>query len=223
MKIMIIEDDAVIASSLKNELSKWAYDAFICKDFVNVISEFEKERPKLVLLDIGLPNVNGYHICSEIRKISNVPIIFISALNEKSDMISAMQMGADDYICKPIDLSITISKIKALLRRTYEMSADSDSLVYKEMMLNISKSSIYYDKKDIDLTFTELQIMIELMKNAEKFISKNQLINKCWKNEHYIDDNALAVNIVRLRKKLESVGLDSIIETKRNIGYRIIY
>ncbi len=223
MKIMIIEDDPVIASSLKNELSKWAYDAFVCKDFVNVISEFEQERPKLVLLDIGLPNVNGYHICSEIRKISNVPIIFISALNEKSDMISAMQMGADDYICKPIDLSITVSKIKALLRRTYEMSADSDSLVYKEMMLNISKSSIYYNKKDIDLTFTELQIMIELMKNAEKFISKNQLINKCWKNEHYIDDNALAVNIVRLRKKLESLGLDSIIETKRNIGYRIIY
>ncbi len=223
MKIMIIEDDFVIASSIKNELSKWAYDAFICKDFANVISEFERENPKLVLLDIGLPNVNGYYICSEIRKISNVPIIFISALNEKSDIISAMQMGADDYICKPIDLSITVSKIKALLRRTYEMSGDFDSLIYKEIILNISKSSVYYNDKNIDLTFTELQIMIELMKNAEKFVSKNKLLNKCWKNENFIDDNALAVNIVRLRKKLERLGLENIIETKRNVGYRIFY
>ncbi len=223
MKIMIIEDDYIIANSIKNELSKWAYDAFVCKDFVNIISEFEREKPKLVLLDIGLPNVNGYYICSQIRKISNVPIIFISALNEKSDIISAMQMGADDYICKPIDLSITVSKIKALLRRTYEMSSDFDSLVYNEIILSISKSSVYYDNREIDLTFTELQIMIELMKNAEKFISKNELINKCWKNENYIDDNALAVNIARLRKKLEKLGLENIIETKRNIGYRIYY
>ena len=223
MKIMIIEDDIVIAKAIKNELEKWAYPSYICTDFINAVSEFERENPKLVLLDIGLPNVNGYYICDQIRKISNVPIIFISAMSDKSDILTGMQVGADDYILKPIDLNITISKIRALLRRTYEMNIDFDSLVYKDISLNISKSCIYFNDKSIDLTFTELQIMIELMKNAEKFISRNQLIDRCWKNEYFIDDNALAVNIARLRKKLNKLGLSNIVETKRSVGYRLFY
>ncbi len=223
MKIMIIEDDFVIASSLKNELEKWAYEVILCKDFINIINVFKNENPNLVLLDIGLPNVNGYYICNQIREVSNVPIIFISAMSEKSDILSAMQMGADDYICKPIDISITISKIRALLRRTYEMNTDFDVLVYKGISLNISKSILYYNNKNVDLTFTELQIVTELIKNAEKYISRNKLIDKCWKNDSFIDDNALAVNITRLRKKLETLELKNVIETKRNVGYRIFY
>ncbi len=223
MKIMIVEDDVIIANSMKKELQQWAYDVFICNDFIHVIDIFKRENPNIVLLDIDLPNVNGYYICDQIRKISNVPIVFISALNEKSDILSAMQLGADDYICKPIDLNITVSKIRALLRRTYEMNIDFDSLVYKDISLNISKSLLSYHNESIDLTFTELQIMTELIKNAEKYISKNQLINRCWKNENFIDDNALAVNMTRLRKKMDKLGVGNIIETKRNVGYRVFY
>ncbi len=222
MKIMIVEDDMVIANAIQKELSKWAYETYICKDFSGIVDDFKRENPHLLLLDINLPQVNGYYVCGQIRKFSNVPIIFISALNEKSDILSAMQMGADDYICKPIDLGITVAKIQALLRRTYEMNTDFDSLVYKDLSLNISKSCLYYVEKVIELTFTELQIMSELMKHPEQYISKNKLIETCWKNEQFIDDNTLAVNMTRLRKKLKEAGLDGVIETKKNIGYRVL-
>ncbi len=221
MKIMIIEDDFTIANSIKNELSKWNYEVFVCKNFSNIIDDFKAQNPNLLLLDINLPEVNGYYICSQIRKISDIPVIFISALSDKSDVLSAMQMGADDYIVKPIDLTITVAKIRALLKRTYEIKKDFDTLIYKELCLNISKSNISYKKRSIDLTFTELQIITELIKNPENFISKSNLIEKCWKNEQFIDDNTLMVNINRLRKKFSSIGLDKLIETKKNIGYRI--
>ncbi len=219
---MIIEDDPVIAGAIKDELAKWQHEAVICTDFIHVIDVFKREAPKLVLLDIGLPNVNGYVICNDIRRISNVPIIFISSRSEKSDILSGMHMGADDYICKPIDLNITVSKIIALLRRTYELQTDLERLSYKDIALDIGKSCVHYQSQAVDLTFTELQIMTELVKNAEVYSSKNQLIETCWKGENFIDDNALAVNMTRLRKKLGKLGLDGVIETKRNVGYRII-
>ncbi len=223
MKIMIVEDDVVIATSLKNELNKWAYDVLISENFTSVIEEFNGYKPNLILLDVNLPQLNGYYICKEIRELSNVPIIFISALNEKTDILSAMQMGADDFISKPIDLNITVAKINALIKRTYQMNMDFENLTYKEISLDLGRSHLSYEDKIIELTFTELQIMHELIKNPEKFISKNTLIERCWKNEQFIDENTLAVNLTRLRKKLRERGLDKCIETKKNVGYRLFY
>ncbi|MDO4772473.1 MAG: response regulator transcription factor [Bacillota bacterium] len=222
MKIMIVEDDLVIAGAIRSELLKWSYEVYLCTNFDAVLEEFKQEKPELVLLDINLPRVNGYYICSQIRSISNVPIIFLSALSEKSDILSAIQMGGDDYLTKPVDLGICVAKIKALLRRTYEMGSDFDSLVYNEMTLNISKSALYCKDREIELTFTELQIMSELMKHPETYLSKHRLIEKCWKNEQFIDDNTLAVNLTRLRKKLSRVGMDPWIETRKNVGYRLV-
>ncbi len=223
MKIMIVEDDVVIATSLKNELNKWAYDVLISENFTSVIEEFNGYKPNLILLDVNLPQLNGYYICKEIRELSNVPIIFISALSEKTDILSAMQMGADDFISKPIDLNITVAKINALIKRTYQMNMDFESLIYKEISLNLSKSCLFYRENKVELTFTEFQIIHELIKNPEKYVSKNTLIERCWKNEQFIDENTLAVNLTRLRKKLKAIGLDKCIETKKNVGYRLFY
>lgn len=222
MKIMIVEDDPIIAGAIKNELLKWSYEVYLCRDFGSVLEEFKKEEPELVLLDINLPQVNGYYICNQIRNISKVPIIFLSALNEKSDILSAIQMGGDDYITKPVDLGICTAKIRALLRRTYEMSGNFESLSYHELSLHVGKSCLYSEKMEIELTFTELQIMIELMKHPEIYLSKHSLIEKCWKNGHFIDDNTLAVNLTRLRKKLSRISMEKWIETKKNVGYRLI-
>ena len=205
MKIFIVEDDFVIAESLANELKNWNYEVSIAKQFSN----------------INLPTLNGFHWCQEIRKISNVPIIFISSRTDNMDQIMAIQMGGDDFIEKPFNLSLTVAKVQALLRRTYDLAVSNDELTVKGCKLIIDEAKIIYNEEAIQLSLTELQIIKLLFQNEGKFVKRNALIEKCWESENYIDDNTLAVNMTRLRKKLNQIGLKDFIETKKNVGYRV--
>lgn len=221
MKIMIIEDDMAIANELSDAFDKWQYDTFIVKDFNRIIETFKEIMPKMILLDINLPTFNGYHWCQEIRRISSVPIIFISSRTDSMDQVMAMQMGGDEYIEKPFDMSVTISKIQALLRRSYDFVTASTEYTVGEAVLNIEEAKLYRSNDEISLTHTELQILTLLFQNPNQFVSRNAIIERCWESEQFIDDNTLAVNMTRLRKKLSSIGLSGFIETKKNIGYRI--
>ncbi|TDM02471.1 response regulator transcription factor [Macrococcus carouselicus] len=221
MNILIIEDDSVIAHALKNELSRWQFNPLIIQDFNNILDEFETYEPHLVLMDINLPSFNGYHWCQQIRQTSNVPIIFISSRTDSMDQVMAMQMGADDFIEKPFNMSVTISKIQALLRRTYDFIETKNELGVAGCKLAVDEARMYYRSEHISLTHTELQILAMLFKHKGQFVSRNALIEKCWESEHFIDDNTLAVNMTRLRKKLQSLGLNDFITTKKNIGYAV--
>ncbi|UTH14782.1 response regulator transcription factor [Macrococcus equipercicus] len=221
MKILIIEDDSVIARSLAAELDRWQYDTYTVENFNNIMSTYNEVNPHLVLLDINLPSFNGYHWCQEIRKTSNVPIIFISSRTDSMDQVMAMQMGGDDFIEKPFNMSVTISKIQALLRRTYDFTEARHDLTVGDCRLAADEAKLYREDASVGLTLTELQIVSLLFQRAGKFVSRNALIEKCWESEHFIDDNTLAVNMTRLRKKLSTLGLTDFIETKKNVGYRI--
>lgn len=223
MRILIIEDDFVIANALRKELEKHDYEVILVEDFSDVMTTFRKIEPQLVLIDINLPHHNGYYWCSQIRVDSNVPIIFISSLTDKMDQMMAIQMGGDDYIPKPIDLQLTVAKIQALLRRTYDFATpESNELDFYGVVLAPQKSEMYYKTQKISLTFTELQIMTCLFEHGEEFTKREEILDFCWQNDQFIDDNTLAVNISRLRKKLKEIGLADFIETKKKVGYRLV-
>lgn len=222
MKIMIVEDDPVISEELKKQLEKWSYQVIVAKDYLDIASEVQREDPELILLDINLPSQNGYFWCMEIRKSSKVPIIFISSRNDQIDQVMAMQMGGDDYVVKPFDMNILIAKVQALLRRTYDFSKDQASLLKKSgLLLDLAKAAVSYQGQEVELTKTELQIMEILFRKFNLFVSREAIIDHCWQGENFIDDNTLAVNIHRLRKKLSGLGLDKLIETRINVGYRL--
>ncbi|HLR88246.1 MAG TPA: response regulator transcription factor [Atopostipes sp.] len=222
MKILIIEDDTVIANALKNELEKSEYEVTLIQDFSNIMDKFHEVQPHLVLIDINLPYHNGYYWCSQIRVESNVPIIFISSLSDKMDQMMAIQMGGDDYIPKPIDLQLTAAKIQALLRRTYDFATpQSNELIFHGVRLDPQKSEMSFKNQNISLTFTELQIMTCLFEHGEKFATREEILDFCWQNDQFIDDNTLAVNISRLRKKMKEIQLTDFIETKKKVGYRL--
>lgn len=218
---MIIEDDLTIAKELGKVFQKWQFEVDIAEDFEYIIEAFRKSKPHLILLDVNLPYYNGYYWCGEIRKESDVPIIFISSVSDRMDMIMAMQMGADDYIPKPIDTQFTVSKVQALLRRTYDFTVQSDSFEYDGAVLDIAKSRVTYNEGEANLTFTELQILTALFQQKGEYVSREVILDYCWQNNQFIDDNTLAVNMTRIRKKLRTVGLDQFIETKKNFGYRL--
>ncbi|MEK4757338.1 DNA-binding response regulator [Macrococcoides caseolyticum] len=222
MKIMIVEDDPVIREHLAEALKKWGYEVYIANNFNDIIEEFNDYKPHIVLLDINLPAYNGYHWCQEIRKISQIPIIFISSRNDSMDQVMAMQMGADDYIEKPFNMTVTVSKVQAMLRRSYDFSILEKGIEINGAELITEQAKLSFRDKHIDLTLTELQIMQSLFKANGGFVSRNALIESCWESEHFIDDNTLAVNMTRLRKKLQNIGLDNFIETKKNVGYRVV-
>ena len=224
MRILIVEDDFVIAHSLRKELEKHEYEVELIEDFSDVLSVFREYEPHLVLLDVNLPYHNGYYWCSQIRTTSNVPIIFISSLSDKMDQMMAMQMGADDYITKPIDLQLTATKIQALLRRTYDFTLPvSNHKTFHEVQLNPEKAELTYRNQSISLTFTELQIMMCLFQNGDNYTKREEILDYCWQNDQFIDDNTLAVNISRLRKKMKTIQLNNFIETKKNVGYRLVH
>lgn len=222
MDIMIVEDDLTIANELGKMLERWNFNVSVVSDFEHVMESFRESAPHLVLLDVNLPYFNGYYWCGEIRKESDVPIIFISSVSDRMDMIMAMQMGADDYIAKPIDMQFTVSKIQALLRRTYDFSIQSDIFEWSEAYLDVSKSELRYQSEQVSLTFTELQILTVLFQYKGQYVSREGILDYCWQNNQFIDDNTLAVNITRIRKKLRSIQLEGFIETKKNTGYRLI-
>lgn len=219
MKIMIVEDDEIIKSSLKTELEKWGYEVYCLENLDNVVSEFQSEKPQLVLLDIVLPFFNGYYWCQEIRKISKVPIIFISSKNENMDIVMAMQFGGDDYITKPINLDVTIAKIQAMLRRSYNFVNDIDYLSFGKIQLILSEAKVDFSGMNVDLTKTEMMILESLFKEQGAVVSREKIMDRCWQGDSFIDDNTLAVNVTRLRKKLSSIGLDGLVMTKKGYGY----
>ncbi|MST61399.1 response regulator transcription factor [Peptostreptococcus anaerobius] len=219
MKIMIVEDDEIIKSSLKTELEKWGYEVYCLENMDNVVAEFQAEKPQLVLLDIVLPFFNGYYWCQEIRKISKVPIIFISSKNENMDIVMAMQFGGDDYITKPINLDVTIAKIQAMLRRSYNFINDIDYLSFGKIQLILSETKVDFSGMNVDLTKTEMMILESLFKEQGGVVSREKIMDRCWQGDSFIDDNTLAVNVTRLRKKLSSIGLDGLVMTKKGYGY----
>ena len=222
MKIFIVEDDENIVELLGDELRQWGYETKAIKDFNDVANEIGRYNPNLVLMDITLPYYNGFYWTQKIRQNSNVPIIFISSHNNQVDMVSAMQFGADDYITKPIDINLTRVKIQAILRRTYEYTMPVDKPVFEGISLDISKAKLLGEGFFIDLTRTELLILEYLFNMRGKIAKREDIMNHCWQGDDFIDDNTLAVNITRLRKKLRGVGYKEFIQTKKGMGYYLV-
>ena len=220
-KIFIVEDDEMIAAGLKRHLENWGYAVECAQDFGNVMPEFVRAAPHLVLMDIKLPFYNGYHWCSELRKISKVPVIFLSSAADNMNIVMAVNMGGDDFIAKPFDLDVLTVKIQAMLRRSYDFVSQSVVLEHRGAMLNLTEAVLVYGSEKLELTKNELRILQVLMENKEKVVARDTLMTKLWESDSYVDENTLSVNVNRLRKKLESAGLSDFIQTKKGIGYRI--
>ncbi|HLR92270.1 MAG TPA: response regulator transcription factor [Atopostipes sp.] len=219
--IMIVEDDEVIASALEEGLDKWGYEAFQATDFVDVMGTFLKKKPQMVLMDIQLPSFNGYYWCQKIREVSEVPIVFITSRTDDMDLVMAIQMGADDYIQKPFNLSVVIAKIQALLRRTYDFTENEQFLSVDDVILKPAESMLSASGETVDLTNNERKIMEILFHHKGEFVTREAIMTALWEDESFIDDNTLAVNIARLRKKLKSIGQDDFIKTKKGVGYAV--
>lgn len=220
-KIFMVEDDEIIARSIREHLQAWNYDVCCVEDFSNVVAEFVRFDPQLVLMDITLPFFNGYHWCSEIRKISKVPLIFLSSAADNMNIVMAVNMGADDFIPKPFDLEVLTVKIQAMLRRSYDFAGTGSMLEHKGAILNLNETTLTYQEQKIELTKNEFRILEILMENKEKVVSRETLMTKLWESDNYVDENTLSVNVNRLRKKLEALGLEEFILTKKGIGYRL--
>lgn len=220
-KIFMVEDDEIIARSIREHLQAWNYDVCCVEDFSNVVAEFVRFDPQLVLMDITLPFFNGYHWCSEIRKISKVPVIFLSSAADNMNIVMAVNMGADDFIPKPFDLEVLTVKIQAMLCRSYDFAGTGSMLEHKGAILNLNETTLTYQEQKIELTKNEFRILEILMENKEKVVSRETLMTKLWESDNYVDENTLSVNVNRLRKKLEALGLEEFILTKKGIGYRL--
>ncbi len=218
-RILIAEDDTGIARAILRQIKSWGMDARAVRDFKHVTAEFAEYQPHLVLLDISLPFMDGYHWCSEIRKVSKVPIIFVSSASDNMNIIMAVNMGGDDFISKPFSAEVLIAKIQALLRRSYDFADNMPILEHRGAMLNTGEQSLVYKENLIELSKNEYRILLILMKNKGKVVSRHKLMEALWQTDEFVDDNALTVNVGRLRKKLDSAGLLNFIETKFGVGY----
>ena len=220
-RLFIIEDEAGIAQAIKMQACAWGMEVKICGDFTNVLKEFAEFQPHIVLLDLTLPFFNGYHWCSEIRKISQVPIIFISSAADNMNIVMAMNMGADDFIPKPFDQSVLMAKLQALLRRAYNFSQGTPVIEHCGAILNTGDNTLTYKEEKIDLTKNEYRILLSLMENKGKVVSREKLMERLWETDLFVDENTLTVNVNRLRKKLDAAGLEDFIRTKHGVGYII--
>ena len=218
-KIFIVEDDNAIAESLFRHLSAWGFSIACAQDFNHVLAELASFDPQLVLLDITLPFFNGYHWCAELRKVSSVPVVFISSASDNMDIIMAMNMGGDDFIPKPFDLNVLTSKIRALLRRTYDFGGQTELWEHRGAILNASDMTVSYDGQTAALTKNEHKILLTLLENKGKAVTRDKLMTALWQTDNYVDENTLTVNIARLRQKLAGIGLEAFIVTKKGVGY----
>ena len=218
-KILLVEDDEVIRQQVKKILEQWEYEVVLVEDFMEVLSLFVKEEPHLVLMDIGLPLFNGYHWCQEIRKVSKVPIMFLSSRDQAMDIVMAINMGGDDFVTKPFDQNVLLAKIQGLLRRSYEFGKDQSLLEYMGVILNLKAMDLVYQGEVVSMTKNEFQILQVLFERSGNIVSREDLMKELWNSDFFIDDNTLSVNVARLRKKLEAVGLKDFIETKKGVGY----
>ena len=217
-KILIIEDDEAIRNELKTFFCRYNYDTLVVEKFENIIEEIKKENADLILLDINLPIFDGFYICREIRKNSNVPIIIVTSRDSDIDELMSMNLGADDFITKPYNTQILLARINSVLKRVYSKEVQ-ESMVYKDLVLNLSNGTISYKDNTLNLTKNEIKILSYLIKNKGKIISRENLMEYLWNDDFFVDDNTLSVNITRLRKKIESIGLKNPIETRRGLGY----
>lgn len=220
-KILIVEDDMTIAAALARHLSKWDYDVCCVEDFKNVMKEFLEYEPQLVLLDIALPFYNGFHWCTQMRQVSKVPIVFVSSANDNMNIVMAMNMGGDEFIEKPFDLNVVTAKVQALLRRAYSFQGTLNVIEQGGVILNLNDATIVYGENKLELTKNEFKILQSLMEHAGKIVSRDDIIERLWESDEFIDDNTLTVNVARLRKKLESIRLGHMIITKKGIGYMV--
>ena len=220
-KILIVEDDAVIAQSEKEHLEKWNFTVYCTENFKDIVSEAAKFLPDLILLDVKLPYYNGFYWCSEIRKFSKVPIIFVSSADDDMNIVMAMDMGGDDFISKPFALPVLTAKINALLRRSYSFMGQMNLLEHNGLRLNLSDAEVFYENKSIKLSRNEFKILQLLMENAGEMVSRDMFMIQLWESESFIDDNTLTVNVARIRKKLNDIGAANYITTKKGIGYLV--
>ena len=220
-KLLIVEDEQGISEEIKRQAENWGLEVRCAADFRNIMAEFAEFDPQLVLMDIALPFFDGYHWCSEIRKVSKVPIIFISSASDNMNIVMAMNMGADDFIAKPFDGSVLIAKVQAMLRRTYDFGGAMPVLEHKGALLNTGDGCLTYGEEKLELTENEYRILLCLMENKGTIVSREKLMEALWATDSFVDENTLSVNVGRLRKKLEAAGLKDFIATKFGAGYII--
>lgn len=220
-KLLIVEDEQGISEEIKRQAENWGLEVRCAADFRNIMAEFAEFDPQIVLMDIALPFFDGYHWCSEIRKVSKVPIIFISSASDNMNIVMAMNMGADDFIAKPFDGSVLIAKVQAMLRRTYDFGGAMPVLEHKGALLNTGDGGLTYGEEKLELTKNEYRILLCLMENKGTIVSREKLMEALWATDSFVDENTLSVNVGRLRKKLEAVGLKDFIATKFGAGYII--
>lgn len=220
-RLFIVEDDPGIANAVAAQAQAWNLQTHIVQDFSNVMHEFAEFSPHIVLLDIMLPFFDGYHWCSEIRRVSKVPIIFVSSASDNMNIVMAMNLGADDFISKPFDGSVLMAKIQALLRRTYDFGANVPVLEHRGALFDTGENSLVFGDEKITLTKNEYRILLCLMENKGKVVSREKLMERLWETDSFVDENTLTVNVNRLRKKLDAAGLKDFIATKFGVGYII--
>ena len=220
-RIFIVEDDMTIAGALSDHLGKWGYEAEYARNFENIVERFVEFDPQLVILDIMLPLFNGFHWCQEIRKVSKVPIIFLSSASDNMNIVMAMNMGGDDFIEKPFDLNVVTAKVQAIMRRAYAFQGAVEVIECQGIVLTLSDATVNVKGQEKELTKNEFRILRLLMEKAGHIVPRDEIIGNLWESDEFIDDNTLTVNITRLRKKLESLGASDVIRTKKGIGYII--
>lgn len=220
-KILIVEDDRVIANKMKEHLEKWDYEVACVQDFKRVQEEYTAFDPQLVIMDIILPFYNGFHWCTQIRQISSVPILFLSSANDNMNIVMAMNMGGDDFIEKPFDLNVVTAKVQAMLRRAYSFQGNLNVLEHQGLLLNLNDGIVSYKEKKTELTKNEFKILQVLMEHAGKIVTREELMTALWESDAFVDDNTLTVNVTRLRRKLAELAAVEFIKTKKGIGYII--
>lgn len=220
-KLFIVEDDDGIANAVTAQARAWNYEVYRAENYQDIMAEFVKEAPQMVLLDITLPFFNGYHWCAQIRKVSKVPILFLSSAGDNMNIVMAMNMGADDFLVKPFDFSVLMAKIQALLRRSYDFAGSLPVMEHKGVMLNTGEQVLLYGEKRLELSKNEYRIILCLMENRGQVVSREKLMQRLWETDCFVDENTLSVNVNRLRKKLEGIGVHDFIATKFGEGYQI--
>lgn len=220
-RILLVEDDPTIVSVLAQQLTKWNYQVEAVLDFGHVLEQFQAFEPHLVLMDISLPFFNGFYWCAEIRKISKTPVIFLSSAGDNMSLVIAINMGADDFLAKPFSLEVVLAKIQAILRRTYSFGNDPKTITHQGLTLNLNDATLRFGEETLELSKNEFKILQVLLEHTGCVVTREELIQKLWETDSFIDDNTLTVNMTRLRKRLESIGITDLILTKKGIGYLI--
>lgn len=220
-RLFIVEDDKGIAEAICTQAQMWEMEVCCAQDFRRIMAEFARFDPHIVLMDISLPFFNGYHWCSEIRRVSRVPIIFISSAADNMNMVMAMNMGADDFIAKPFDQNVLVAKVQAMLRRAYSFGAETCTLEHRGAVLDMKTNTLNIGGQDVPLSRNEYRVLLLLMQAKGRIVSREKLMSDLWSTDCFVDDNTLTVNVGRLRRKLENAGLKDFIKTRFGVGYYI--